>query len=82
MIDWFVIGILTALLLGQQVYWANVVRHLTDKLMSRDYQNYAETKKQFDRKPTLQKTSSLADDVIDPTSEIQAQELNSILGMV
>lgn len=81
MIENFIIGVLTMLLLGQQVYWSRIVHSLMDKLMSRDYQNYAEVKKFLKNKPTHFEAPS-DDAASDPVAEQHAQELNTIMGMV
>jgi hypothetical protein len=75
-------SVLLAVLVIQQIYWSWIMTGLVNKLMSRDYQNYVENKKFLNQKPTLQKVSSSDDSAIDPDSERQAQELNSIIGIV
>ena len=40
--EWIVIGILVTLLLAQQAYWSLIVFKLNDKLMSRNYLEYAQ----------------------------------------
>lgn len=77
MIEAFIIGILTVILVAQNVFWAKVVLNLTNRLMSR---NYAELR-QADAKPTILKPLS-DEESYDPIAERQAKELNSILGMV
>lgn len=82
-LECFIIGMLTVLLLGQQVYWSKIVHSLMNKLMSRDYQNYAEIKKFLDNKPKLQRApSEESDAAIDPIAEQHAQQLNSLIGAI
>lgn len=76
MIEPFVVGILTVLLIAQNIFWARVVLMLTNRLMSR---NYAELK-QAENKPAA--PTLVQDDGRDPEAERQAQELNSMFGMV
>lgn len=76
MIEPFVVGILTVLLIAQNIFWARVVLMLTNRLMSR---NYAELK-QAENKPAA--PALVQDDGRDPEAERQAQELNSMFGMV
>lgn len=75
-IDYFIIGILVALMVGQNVFWANVCLKLTNRIMSRNYLEVA----QADRKPVPFKP--IVEDDSDPTAERQAKELNSIMGIV
>ncbi len=77
MIEYFMIGFLCFVIVAQ--HWAMQV--LINKLMARDYQNYAETNKSMRSKPTRQQPP-LSGEIDDPASERQAQELNSIFGMV
>lgn len=77
MIEYFIIGILTVLLLGQQVYWAKICYQLTNRIMSR---NYSELK-QAEAKPTVLRPLK-DEDAHDPFAENQAKELNSLFGMV
>lgn len=77
MIAHFIIGFLCFVIVAQ--HWA--IQTLINKLMARDYQNYAETVKNTRSKPTHQQPP-LIGEIEDPASERQAQELNSIFGMV
>lgn len=76
MIEHFVIGMLMILIIGQNVFWAKVCLNLTNRIMSR---NYAELTL-AEAKPTLQRPQE--EDFHDPIAERQAQDLNSMLGMV
>ena len=75
-IEYFVLGILTVLMIAQNIFWAKVVLNLTNRLMSR---NYVELK-QAEQKPAQHQPSKVAVDH-DPIAERQATELNSLLGM-
>lgn len=77
MIEHFVIGILTALLIGQQAYWSVVCFKLTNRLMSRDYQGFI----QATFKPN-KLHQAVSEDSADPIADRQAQEMNAILGIV
>ncbi len=77
MIEYFVIGILTTLLIAQNFFWARLCLNLTNRIMSR---NYAEVK-QAEAKPTILKPLQ-DEDASDPFAERQAIELNTMLGMV
>lgn len=77
MIEYFIIGFLCFVIVAQ--HWA--IQTLMNKLMARDYQNYAETTKSMRSKPTRPEPP-LVGETTDPASERQAQELNSIFGMV
>ena len=77
MIEYVIIGFLCFVIVAQ--HWA--IQTLINKLMARDYQNYAETVKNSKAKPTRQQPPPLGE-IEDPASERQAQELNSIFGMV
>lgn len=76
MIEHFTIGILTALLIGQQAYWSVVVFKLTNRLMSRDYQGFV----QATFKPGQLHQVVSDEDSTDPIADKQAKELNAIIG--
>lgn len=82
MADYFSLGLLSVLLLGSNVFWAKHCAKLTDKLMSRNFADYISTEKY--RTTAKAKTSVTVEDedVIDPRDASQAQQLNSIMGMV
>ena len=78
--EMFLLGLLSVLIVASNTFWAWVTYSLLNRLMSRTYIEYAQGKQEEKRKPqTLQ---SQQDVVVDPESERQAQELNSILNMV
>lgn len=76
-IEYFIIGILTFILVSQQVYWARICYQLTNRIMSR---NYAELR-QAEAKPTVSRPVK-DENAHDPFAENQAKELNSLFGMV
>lgn len=77
MIEMIFMGFLFSLLIASNVFWANLLLKLTNRIMSR---NYAELR-QAEAKPTLVKPNSQDEDY-DPVAERQAKELNSMLGIV
>lgn len=78
--EFFMIGVLVVLLIGQQVFWSRLIAHMSAKLMSRNYYEYVQTEKLKNEKPALQLAPQ--DDEIDPQDEAQAQKLNTMFGMV
>lgn len=81
MIEYFIIGILVTLLLGQHVFWAREVHKLVDKLMCRSFHDYQTGLKMT--KPNLSNLRAPShDDGADPISEQQAKDLNSMFGIV
>lgn len=81
-LELFVIGILTVLVIAQNVYWAQVNHALINRLMCRDYAEYAHAKKIEKQRPEkLKPLPAFQEETIDPVAEKQAQELNSMLGM-
>jgi hypothetical protein len=79
-IEHFTLGILTVLLIGQQVYWARVVLNLTNKLMSRNYSEYVQAEK-FKNEPRLRMENKPDDYAIDPEDERKANELNALFAL-
>ncbi len=74
MIDYFIIGVLIALMIGQNVFWANVCLKLTNRLMSRNYGELI----QAENKPL--KLKPLPEDMSDPVAERHARDMNSMIG--
>lgn len=73
MAEWVVIGILVSLLIAQQVQ----IQKLMNKLMSRNYQEYAQSLRL--KKPSnVSKTSGPATAVFDPIAERNATEANKL----
>lgn len=81
MIEYFIIGILVTLLLGQHVFWAKEVHRLVDKLMCRNFHDYQVGLKMNRPNQSNQASPSLVDDA-DPIGEQQAKDLNSMFGIV
>ncbi len=76
-----VIGALIALLGVQHIFWSRNVKDLIDRLMSKNHFEYAQGQRHLKDSPP--KTHLvLQDEVIDPESQRQAQELNSLFPMV
>ncbi len=69
---------LSLLLIATNVFWAFVVVRLTDRLMSRNYVEYAQGKVLGKPQPMSQATTELVEDPID---QQQAQEMNSMMGI-
>lgn len=76
MIEYFVIGILTVLIIALNVFWANVVLKLANRVMSRDYKEFREAEK----RPAPVIRLPLEDH--DPDAERQSKDLNSLMGLV
>lgn len=73
MIDYFIIAALIALMIAQNVFWANVCLKLTNRLMSRNYGELIQaTNKPADLKP-------VPDDMSDPIAERHARDMNSMI---
>lgn len=80
-IDFFIIGVLTVLLLGQHVFWSRTVLQLTNRLMSRNYYDFKQAEQVGKPRPA---SPSVDPDqlVIDPIDQRQADEMNSIIGVI
>lgn len=75
--EYYIIGFLTVLLLGSQIFWAVVCLRLTDRLMSRDFAEYKQaTKKQTDYTP------SRIEDAVDHFAQDMADQANKTLGLI
>ncbi len=81
-LELIVIGILVTLMIAQNVFWARINLSLINRLMSRDYQEFAHGKKTEKQKISAHPVLAPLDDVVvDPESERQAQDLNSLFNM-
>lgn len=78
MIEYFIIGILVALMIAQNIFWAFICLKLTNRIMSRNYQEVV----QAERKTLPPQLVVDEDDTVDHVAERQAKELNSIMGVV
>lgn len=78
--EYFIIGILVVLMIAQNVYWAKVNYNLINRLMSRNYFEYATAAKQ-EKIIEPQTHQQFQDEAIDPESDRQAQELNTLFNM-
>jgi hypothetical protein len=75
------ITILTVLLVVTNGFWAVVTFSLLNRLMSRDFFEFKQAK--VYGKPKAVKNDATGDElVIDPLDEQQAQQMNSMMGMV
>jgi len=72
MAEWIVIGILLSLLIAQQVQ----IQKLMNKLMSRNYQDYAQSLRL--KKPTNASKAPPSSAVFDPIAERNAREANNL----
>ena len=77
-LGYFIIGILVALLIGQQGFWMYIVFKLNDRLMSRNFVEYSQGK-QLKRPPNVSKPSQ--DDGIDPIAEKNAKDANALFAI-
>lgn len=77
MIEYFVIGILTVLIIALNVFWANVVLKLANRVMSRDYKEFREAEKRHEA-PVIR----LPLEDHDPDAERQSKDLNSLMGLI
>lgn len=75
---YFVIGILVALLIGQQGFWFYIVFKLNDRLMSRDYTEYAQGERTKKPRPVPRAPNDAA---LDPDSERMAREANRVFSL-
>lgn len=73
-IEHFIIGILVALVIGLQGFWMFVVFRLNDRLMSRNYQDFA-TGERLKKPINAKKTPPSA--VFDPIAEQNAEKANA-----
>lgn len=80
--EWFCVGLLLVLLIGCQVYWARIVMQLTNKLMSRNYFEYVQTKRLAEQPQVVREESKADDYLVDPEDERSAQSLNHIIGAI
>ncbi len=77
--EWFIIGILVALLVFQQGFWSFHMNKLMNKFMSRNYQDYIQGERL--RKPTNVSKTTRNSAVIDPIAERNASEANRLLAL-
>jgi hypothetical protein len=78
-LNYFILGILVALLFGTQIFWARIAYNLVDRLMSRDFSEYNHVKGVNKPKVAPIKPTPVAS--IDPIAEENAKKANSILGL-
>jgi len=71
--------ILSILLLASNGLWAFLCVRLMDRLMSRNYVEFKQGDQIGKKQKEIQKPEAL---VIDPIDEMQAQEMNSLMGIV
>lgn len=80
-IDHFLIGILLFLLLASHVYWPIVFFKFLDRFMSRNYAEYAQSKRLMEQKVEAP-LQSPPEDEIDPHAERNAEALNALIGAI
>ena len=73
-----IIGILTVLIMGQQIYWANICFKLTNRLMARDYSDF----KQAERLTQTHLTPMAPADAEDVWANAMADRANKTLGLM
>ncbi len=74
------IYVVSFFLVASNLFWAMLTLKLVNKLMSRSYYEYVQAQK-LKRSGDVGFRDNTAD-VIDPVDEKQAQEINSLLGIV
>jgi hypothetical protein len=67
---------LVALLIASNAYWALVCLKLTNRLMSRNYAEYAQSA--YRPKPT----KPIPQDMSDPVAERNAKDMNAMIGIL
>ena len=77
-LNWFVLGILVVLLLGQQAYWSFIVFKLNDRLMSRSFSEYAHGEQLRGRPLKVAQTVPDEPATLDPIAEENAKRANSL----
>lgn len=78
-IEHFALGLLSVLLLGSNVFWAKLVIAMSNRIMSRNYYEFAQSEKLKAQKPAAK--SEREPEQTDPEDERQARELNAIMGI-
>ena len=71
--------VLCSVLIATNALWAYLVFRLTDRLMSRNYMEFVQAKAYGRREPEKTAPDTLVEDPID---QIQAQEMNAMIGIV
>lgn len=69
-------------IIAQDIFWAFLCKNLIDRLMSRNYLEFAQGRRHEKDKPEPQTQQPFQMDAVDPESERQAQDLNSLFGIV
>jgi hypothetical protein len=77
--EFFVLGLLSVMIVASNVFWARMVKELTAKIMSRSHYEFVQAEKLKVPRPAARASE---DDSIHPDDERQAQQLNSIFGVV
>lgn len=77
----FTVGFLTVLLFGTQIFWARLALKLTDRVMSRDYNDFVQAES-IKTRPHIAPKVPLDDDAaLDPIAEDNARKANALLGL-
>lgn len=77
--EWLIIGILISLLIAQQGFWMYHSSKLMNKIMSRNYADYAQSERL--RKPTNVSKTMRPSAVFDPIAERNADAANKLLAL-
>jgi hypothetical protein len=77
--EFFLLGLLSVILVASNVFWARLVKELTAKVMSRSHYEFVQAEKLKEPRPAVRMSE---DDQIHPDDERQAQVLNSFFGVV
>jgi len=78
-VEFFLLGLLSILLIGSNVFWAKMVFRMSDRLMSRNYFEFTQVEKLKSARPKPE--TKTEDYMIDPEDERQARELNSMFNI-
>lgn len=80
MSDGYVLILLSILLFVTNAFWAYNCMQLTNRLMSRNYFEFTQGKMNLKTKPQTHQAFQI--EGLDPETERQAKELNSLMGIV
>ncbi len=74
-----VLILLSVVMIASNVLWAFLCVQLMDRLMSRNYLEFKQGKVMGKPEPEVKRPDEL---VVDPIDQLQAQEMNALVGIV